>query len=160
MKKDLIYKKNNIEKTAKENTEDKNFRITNTVENPIEKLNFKEEKFEEDKIEVKNHKFIYYSLVIVLIGFSMFLNACPTFFVDQIKSPYVVTIGEFKTFANAKEEAIKLLPTFKQIEIKQLMSGVYTFEMERFSSKDKAYSLANEFMQDGLNSVHVRYLRD
>ncbi len=155
MKKDLIYKKNNLENTVRENIEDKNLQIISRVENPIEKLSF-----EEDKVEVKNHKFVYYSLVVALIGFSMFLNACPTFFTDQIKSPYVVTIGEFKTFPSAKEEAIKLLPRFKQINIKQLMSGLYTFEMERFTSKDKAYLLANEFMHDGLNVVHVRYLRD
>ncbi len=80
------------------------------------------------------------------------------FILAQFSSPYVVTIGEYGNVLVAKNEAIEILPQFKQINIKKLDSGIYTFEMERFSSKDKAYALANEFIQSGLDVVHVRYL--
>ena len=80
--------------------------------------------------------------------------------IAQLSKPYVVTIGEYGNFGVAKDEAIKLLPQFKQIDIKKLKNGIYTFEIERFSSKEKAYSLAKEFTLDGLDGVHVRYLPD
>lgn len=82
------------------------------------------------------------------------------FVMNQIKKPYVLTIGEFGNSALAKDEASKLLPKFKEITIKQLDTGIYVFEIERFSSKKNAYLAAGEFIQDGLDSVHVRYLPD
>ena len=81
-----------------------------------------------------------------------------SFLIDQIKKPYVVTLGEFGNFAIAKEEAIGLLPKLKQVDIKQLNGSIYTFEVERFASKKKAYSLADNFIKDGFDTVHVRYL--
>jgi hypothetical protein len=80
------------------------------------------------------------------------------FVMNQIKKPYVLTVGEFGNSALAKDEATKLLPKFKEITIKQLDTGIYVFEIERFSSKTKAYLTAGKFIQDGLDSVHVRYL--
>lgn len=77
---------------------------------------------------------------------------------DLITTPYVVTIGEFGNYAIAKDEAIKLLPQLKQIDIKELESGVLTFEIERLGSKTDAYSLANDLTQRGFEAVHVRYL--
>ena len=79
---------------------------------------------------------------------------------DQINKPYVVTLGEYGNLAIAKEEAIKLLPIFKQVNIRKLESGIYTFEIERFASKKKAYLLADEFMQKDFDAVHVRYLSE
>lgn len=79
---------------------------------------------------------------------------------DQFTKPYVVTLGEFGNLGIAKEEAVKLLPQLRQVNIKQLKSGIYTFEIERFSAKKKAYFLADEFMQKGFDVVHVRYLPD
>ena len=87
-----------------------------------------------------------------------FLSSPTNFIIDQITNPYVVTVGEYGNAAIAKDEAIKLLPKFKQVNIKQLNSGIYTFEMEGLSSKKKAYELAQKFIHDGYEAVHVRYL--
>lgn len=77
---------------------------------------------------------------------------------DQITKPYVVTVGEYGNVAIAKDEAIKLLPELKQIDIKKLDSGMYTFEIEKLGSKKEAYMLARKFTQSGFDAVHVRYL--
>ena len=141
--------------------------FSKTIENPVEKLRFRE--LREQR---KNNVWIS-ALVILLISsialnssvlkkadykfFNLFKNL-NDFMLAELNSPYVVTIGEYGNVLVAKDEAIKILPQFKQIDIKKLDSGVYTFEMERFSSKKKAYTLANKFIQDGLDGVHVRYL--
>ena len=79
-------------------------------------------------------------------------------FTDQLSRPYIVTIGEYGNVAVAKEDAVRFLPKLKQINIKELKSGVLTFEIERFGSKSEAYKLAYELKQDGFEAVHVRYL--
>ena len=86
------------------------------------------------------------------------VSAPKNFLIDQFQKPYVLTIGEYGNLTIAKDEALKLLPQFKQINIKELKSGIYTFEIERFSSKKKAYLLSEQFKQNGFESVHVRYL--
>ncbi|MBI3590453.1 MAG: hypothetical protein HY094_03620 [Candidatus Melainabacteria bacterium] len=163
-----------------------------SVENPFDKLTFREYK---KKYETKNNVLGYFSsynfglfvLVVFLLSTSILFNrvflekldpkifkvafrsvsftkkafvSSWNFFVDQIKKPYVVTLGEFGNFAIAKEEAIAKLPKLRQVDIKQLNGGIYTFEIERFASKEKAYSLANGFIKDGFDAVHVRYLPD
>lgn len=79
-------------------------------------------------------------------------------FFDVFQKPYVVTVGEYGNLAIAKDEAEKLLPRFKQINIKELESGIYVFEIERLSSKKNSYKLANILRKDDLQDVHVRYL--
>lgn len=91
-------------------------------------------------------------------AYKEFLSNPTNFIVDQITKPYVVTVGEYGNAGIAKDEAVKLLPKFKEINIKQLGSGIYTFEMESLSSKKKAYELAEKFIHDGYEAVHVRYL--
>ncbi len=182
MQNKITHGKNNISGDIK--TEDDfvsdtiSSKIRNKTKNPIDDLQFVEEK------ESKSFKW-YYLLIVLLIGLSIGLNSLlqrkqnnsqerntksstlnsglfniKDYFIDQMKKPYVVTIGEFKDFGVAKQEAIKLLPKLKQIDIKQLKSGIFTFEIERFSSKDKAYVLSKDFMNDGFSAVHVRYLLD
>lgn len=77
---------------------------------------------------------------------------------DIILRPYVVTIGEYGNYAIAKDEAVRLLPVLKQINIKELDSGILTFEIDQLGSKKEAYSLASELTQRGYEAVHVRYL--
>ena len=142
--------------------------LTQNVENPVEQLRFK-------KYKKKNKTNFYLSVcVLVLIGLSILLNAFflnkieplvfeffsspQNFVIQQFSKPYVVTIGEFGNVAIAKDEAICLLPKLRQIEIKQLESGIYTFKMEQFGLKKNAYELANKLTQDGFEAVHVRYL--
>ena len=88
------------------------------------------------------------------------LDSIQEFTIGLIYKPYVLTVGEYGNFAIAKERAIKLLPYFKQIDIKKLKSGTYVFEIQRFSSKKKAYRIANKLSRNGLDEVHVRYLQD
>ncbi len=80
------------------------------------------------------------------------------FLSEQINKPYILTIGEYGELSLAKEEAIKLLPELKQIDIKKLDNGMYTFQIERFPSKKQAYAYAGKYIKNGFNSVHVRYL--
>ena len=93
------------------------------------------------------------------IGQASFIpKPCKQFIFEQIKKPYVITLGHFSNFDTAKEKAIELLPRLKQIDIKQLPTGSYTLEIERFSSKEKAYVLLKQIKQDGFQGVNVRYL--
>ena len=153
------------------------------TENPVEKLSFQE--YRKRKQELFNYKFWLFLFVIFLLGASIFLNtlhlkrldqgllklistpaafinevfsSTQNFLYDQINKPYVVTLGEYGNFAIAKDEAIKLVPKLKQINIKQLNSGIYTFEIDKLASKNKAYAIANEFIEAGYDGVHVRYL--
>lgn len=80
------------------------------------------------------------------------------FLYEQTNKPYILTVGEYGELTLAKEEAIKLLPEFKQIDIKKLDNGMYTFQIERFSSKKEAYADADKYAKNGFSSVHVRYL--
>lgn len=73
--------------------------------------------------------------------------------------PYVVTVGEYGNLAVAKDAAVSLLPRFKQINIIELDSGFYTFEIQRFASKSEAYKTAKRFLKEDLDTVHVRYMR-
>lgn len=156
-----------------------NFLDSTNVKNPIDKLSFNE--LEKETKKYSNSVFTFYTnwiflLVVVLLSSSILLNkyllknldpiiiksmsTAKSFFTDYLKKPYVLTIGEYGNFDVAKEEAIKLLPEFKYIDIKELNGGLYTFEIERFSSKGKAYEVAHKFMYDGYDAVHVRYQSD
>ena len=153
--------------------------LSKNTENPVEKLRFQELREQRKnkkrlKVVITSYNLWISVLVVFLISASIAFNSsvfkkadykffnlaaiASDFVLAQFTSPYVVTIGEYGNVLVAKDEAIKILPQFKQINIKKLDSGIYTFEMERFSSKNKAYALANEFRQDGLDVVHVRYL--
>lgn len=155
------------------------FLDSTNVRNPIDKLSFNE--LEKETKKYSNSIFTSYTnwiflLVVVLLSSSILLNkfllknldpvviksmaTTKSFFTNYLKKPYVLTIGEYENFDVAKGEAIKLLPEFKYIDIKELKGGPYTFEIERFSSKRKAYEVANKFMYDGYDAVHVRYQPD
>lgn len=140
------------------------------TKNPIDELELIDDNqsiIEAEGFPYKNLKLAL--IVLFLIAFSFILNP---FFSKNIEpvilkfctlsfsKPYILTSGEFKTFAIAKEKAIKLLPELKQININQLNSGAYIFEIDKFSSKEVAYREAAKLKQDGFESVHVRYLPD
>ena len=145
------------------------------VKNPARKLRLKSYKqniYAPKTFGYKNR--IVFAVVIVLLLASAIFNntfsrvldaqlmnffgACKGFLVDNATAPYVVTIGEYGNFAIAKEEAKNLLPKLRQLDIKEISPGVYTFEIDRFNSKKNAYKLAKELIRDDLSSVHVRYL--
>lgn len=173
------------EKKNKEKTEFYNERVIDYVrtENPLERLSFR--KYRKKKKTHLSFNFYLFILVVLLLGASIFLNniflekldpklfkitltsasfikdiftSSQNFVIGQLEKPYVLTIGEYGNFSIAKEEAFKLLPKFKQIHIGQLDSGVYTFKIGRFTSKKKAYFAAEEFIKEGFDAVHVRYL--
>lgn len=145
--------------------------------NPFEKLLFPvlEDSKSKKTLEKKN---LWLPVIIVLfICSSIFLNSflktnldplvvgtvssVKSFVSDNLNKsnkPYVVTVGEFGNFSLAMEEAKRLLPELKQINIKELDSGIFTFEIEKLSSKKEAYLLANALVKDNLELVHVRYL--
>lgn len=153
------------------------------TKSPFDKLDFEEE---DELYEVKKQS--YFSLgkirllgIVFLVVLSSFLlnpflskkidplvfkiismpfTAIENFCFDQVAKPYVVTIGEYGNFSIAKSEAVKLLPVLKQVNIKELGSGLYTFEIERCSSKKKAYKILSKLEQGGFEVVHVRYLKD
>lgn len=158
------------------------------IENPVEKLDFANtistslSNTQEKIPEVFNSfNFLILLLIVLLLGTSVSLNklfsdkldpllfkvvsksgflpsktfAC---FKNWISAPYVLTIGEYESLDIANEEAIRLLPQLKQIDIKKLNTGIYTFEIGRFSAKEKAYLLAGEYAMAGFSGVHVRYL--
>lgn len=77
---------------------------------------------------------------------------------NHLEKPFVVTIGEFKTISEAKAEAIKLLPSFKQLTIEHLDNGYYVFVIDKLASKKYAYHLAEEFKDKKYMLVKVRYL--
>lgn len=144
------------------------------VKNPTRKLQFQSYKqnYVPETVEYKNT--IVFAVVVVLLLISAVFNntfsrnldinlvnffaTCKNFLVDNTTAPYVVTIGEYGNFAIAKEEAKDLLPKLRQLDIKEISPGVYTFEISRFNSKKKAYKLAKELIRDDVSSVHVRYL--
>ena len=153
--------------------------------NPIENLSFKD--VAENKKIPSNANFFLILFVAFLLSTSVLLNPFfsknldPILFksitssisfikrnihgvknvvIDSLIRPYVVTIGEYGNMAIAKEEAERLLPKLRQIYIKELPSGILTFEVERLGSKKEAYELANELIQNGFEVVHVRYLPD
>ncbi|MBI2995970.1 MAG: hypothetical protein HYY52_04625 [Candidatus Melainabacteria bacterium] len=149
----------------------KNLSFDKNTENPFYKLAFKENKVKKNNLWLM---FLIISLISVSIFFNSFflkkldpliINTVTTsvsllkeFYRGLFDKSYVLTIGKYGDLLIAKEEAIKLLPQFKQINIKQLNTGIYVFEVERFGSKKKAYLTANKFIQDGFEEVHVRYL--
>ena len=147
----------------------KNPAFEKNTKNPFETLTFNSA-----KTEIKNKKFSYklwFSiLILLLLIISVLFNKIISSKFDpalykvinnlsaQINKPYVVTVGNFESFDLAKSKAIELLPKLRQINIKQLPTGNYTFEIDSYGSKEKAYSVSQEFIQDGFESVHVRYL--
>ncbi len=157
------------------------FTSSNT-KNPLESISFENEIDEIELVEVPFWNKITFKagvFVTVVISLSLLLNpffkkidpiffkiaSAPftginSYFFDQLHKPYVLTVGEYGNLAIAKSEALKLLPVYKQINIKQLQSGLYTFEIERFTSKRKAYKAFSKLEQSGLYAVHVRYLKD
>ena len=174
--------------SEKKNKEKSEFYIDSSIdyartENPLERLSFR--KYRKKQKTRFSSNFYLFIFVALLLSASIVLNkfflekldpklfkitststsfiksifvSSQDFVIGQLEKPYVLTIGEYGNFSIAKEEAFKLLPKFKQIHIKQLNSGVYTFEMERFASKKKAYFAAEKFMKEGFDVVHVRYL--
>jgi hypothetical protein len=140
------------------------------TKNPVDELELKEEvepQLEVGVISSKNFKFAL--LVIFLVISSFILNPffsknleplALKYFSMLFNKPYILTVGEFKDFSTAKNNAVKLLPELKQINIKQLSTGAYTFEIEKFTSKEKAYKESTRLKQGGFDSVHVRYLPD
>ena len=160
---EYIKLKNNLELLNKNPTFEKE------IKNPFETLTFNKVKTEIKSKKI-SYKFWFSILVIVSLTVSVFFSNLisskfdPALYklinnlTDQINKPFFVTIGNFESFEIAKSEAIELLPKLRQINIKQLPTGNYTFEIDRYGSKEKAYSIANEFTHDGFESVHVRYL--
>lgn len=133
--------------------------------NPVEGLHF--DNYEKNTTYKRSGVFTFLIVSIILLSMttSLCFNSLQNCFiifkstlVDLITCPYVVTIGEYKDFKIAKENAIKLLPKLRQINIKQFKNGIYTFEMDRLNSKKEAYLLAKKFLDAGFDSVHVRYL--
>ena len=136
------------------------------TKNPVDALELKDEIEVESGVE-SNKSLKFALLVLLLVSLSFVLNP---FFSKKLEplafkylsmpfnKPYILTVGEFKSFAIAKDRAINLLPELKQINIKQLATGTYTFEIEKFTSKEKAYKEYTRLKQDGFDSVHVRYL--
>ena len=172
--KELLNKTKNIKLVDRlDYTNQNEFKVD--VSNPARKLRFQTYKQNIYLPEVAGHKnTIVFSVVIALLLISALFNNtfsrnldtqlmnffanCQSFLVDNTTAPYVVTIGEYGNFAIAKEEAKDLLPKLRQLDIKEISPGVYTFEISRFNSKKKAYKLAKELIRDDLGSVHVRYL--
>ena len=141
-----------------------------TTKNPFDTLTFDNIKTDKKKKNQVSYKFWLSVIVVFFLATSVLFNGVISSKLDPVlyelinnlsvlaNKPYVVTIGNFKTFEAAKSKAIDLLPKLKQINIKQLPTGNYTFEIEKCGSKEKAYSIANEFTQNGFESVNVRYL--
>ena len=148
---------------------DKNPAFEKNTKNPFETLTFDNTKTEIKK-KKKSYKFWILVLIVLFLIISVVFNSFISSKFDpalyslinnlsnQINKPYVVTVGNFEDFETAKSKAIELLPKLRQINIKQLPTGNYTFEIDKCGSKEKAYSIANEFTHDGFQSVHVRYL--
>ena len=144
------------------------------IKNPFEKLLFPENKEIKLKLNIFSYKLWLGLFIVGMFSLSILLNTSSTQKADsalfgfvnnfkqlisnQITKPYVITIGEFQTFDEAKQRAFELLPRFKQINIKQLPTGTYTFQVQRFASKQKAYSISEEFKEKNFEAVHVRYL--
>ena len=149
----------------------KNPTFEKKTKNPFETLIFNKVS---TKIKTKktSYKFWFLILVVLLLAVSVLFNRTvsssfdPALYKlinnlsDRINKPYLVTIGNFEDFDTAKSKAIELLPKLRQINIKQLPTGNYTFEIDRYGSKEKAYLVSEEFIHDGFESVHVRYLPD
>ena len=147
----------------------KNTVFEKKTKNPFETLTF-----DNTKTEIKKKKASYQFWILILIVVSLTVSVLFSRVISskfdpslyklinnlsaQVNKPYVVTIGNFEDFDIAKSKAIELLPKLRQINIKQLPTGNYTFEIDRLASKEKAYSIANEFKHDGFEPVHVRYL--
>ncbi len=160
---EYIKLKNNLEFL------NKNPDFEKETKNPFETLTFNNV-----RTEIKNkkgsYKFWFLVLVVLFLTISILFNEIISSKFDpvlyklinnlsnQVNKPYVVTIGNFENFAVAKSKAIELLPKLKQINIKQLPTGNYTFVIDKYGSKEKAYSVLTEFTHDGFESVHVRYL--
>ena len=141
------------------------------TKNPFDSLKFTDV---EKKVSSTSYNFWLILVVAVLLFSSIALNqffvekldpqilscvsAIKEFTVGYINKPYVLTIGEYGNLAIAKEEALKLVPQLKQVDIKKLESGIYTFQIERFASKEKAYLWRDKYAKDGFNEVHVRCL--
>ena len=148
---------------------DKNPAFEKNIKNPFETLTFDNAKAEIKKKKI-SYKFWVVILIVLFLTVSVLFNGMISSKFDpelyklisnlsaQINKPYVVTIGNFESFDLAKSKAIELLPKLRQIDIKQLPTRNYTFEIDKYGSKEKAYSIANEFTHDGFESVHVRYL--
>ncbi len=141
------------------------------IKNPFDTLTFTETNNQEKKISsITSYKFWFLLLIASLLIVSVLFNSVISSKLDpflyktmnnltnQISKPYVVTIGNFDTYASAKNKAIELLPKLRQIEIIQLPTKNYAFEIEKLSSKEKAYSVARDFKHDGFEFVNVRYL--
>lgn len=152
------------------------------TKNPFDKLSFEDEEIFEIKkqkpLSLIKTRLLLFAFIVILSSFllnpflaktidplifktiSMPFTAIETFYFDQITKPYVLTVGEYGNLSIAKSEAVKLLPILKQVNIKELSSGIYTFEIERYSSKKKAYKALSKLEQGGFEVVHVRYLKD
>ncbi|GEM_PF-2562715 len=79
--------------------------------------------------------------------------------INYSEKPFVITIGEFKTIEEAKDEAVRLLPSLKQVNIELLDNGYYVFVVDKLSSKKHAYEFAKELKDKNISPVKVRYLR-
>ena len=147
----------------------KNLAFEKKIKNPFEALTFNNVKTETKKKNI-SYKFWFSLLVVLFLTISVLFNGMISSKLDlvlykfinslsdQINKPYVLTIGNFESFDLAKSKAIELLPRLRQINIKQLPTGNYAFEIDKYGSKEKAYSVAKKFTQNGFGSVHVRYL--
>ncbi len=149
------------------------------TKNPFESLTFNTHD-SATKIQSKNEKFqflfsykFWFTVFVILsLSVSLFFNQLIPLKVDpflfklinsfqnQINKPYVLTVGNFESFDTAKTRALELLPKLRQINIKELPTGNYAFEIEKYASKEDAYSASKKLIQDGFESVHVRYLQD
>ena len=155
--------------------------IDSKVENPVEKLNFEfgviRKKRKKPKISFQFVLAIV-SALFVLLSISLntvflkkidpsigiltmtknFLFSPVEFAKCIICKPYAITIGEYGNLLIAKEEAIKLLPLFKAVDLKQLKSGLYTIEISRFSSQKKANAEIEKIRRYNIENLKIRYL--
>lgn len=108
-----------------------------------------------ENVDPKLYSFLKVKYVFVRNSFSDIQNKI----IDHVKKPYVLTSGEYADFNSAKDAAVNLLPKFKVINIKQLNNGIYTLEIERFSSKKQAYENASLIKNQKGLFVNVSYLK-
>lgn len=108
-----------------------------------------------ENVDPKLYNFLKVKYVFVRNSLSDIQNKI----INHVKKPYVLTSGEYADFNSAKDAAVDLLPMFKIIDIKQLNNGIYTLEIERFSSKKQAYENASLIKNQKGLSINVRYLK-
>lgn len=137
------------------------------TKNPLSTLEIKN--FIEEKtlsIPAHNYYLLIISVFLISVSFtlnSFFLSSLDTTLVNLLALPskvfssspslnYSVTTGEFKTLAEAKQAAVKFLPSFAQIDIKEQSEGLFVLEIKKFKSEIEARQFIQKLNNhEGLN---------